>query len=518
MERWRLRAGILTTLCLLLGAICTPIAQNEPTGMRYKRFVIRSAMLVDGLGTPARGPVDIVVEGDSVTEIVPVDAVSLGGYGSAFKRPTGDRVIEAAGMYVLPGFIEMHGHTPEGRVVPGTIQGRSYAYDLWLAHGVTTVRDVGSSPGLATLANDNKRSAANQLAAPRIIPYSGWRGFSVPEGGGVWTPEKVRAQLAKDKAAGAAGIKIFGPTYADVLMMLGEEAKALGMGVAIHVGVADATAAVAARAGVTSIEHWYGIPDSAIPGVQPLPPDYNFLDELARFRHAGQLWRKADAARLKEVMDLLIERRTVLVPTFVAYEPNRDIVRAQNLPWYPKYAMPVMLEYWKPNPGHHGSYHYEWTTDDEVNWRQNFRLWMDFVREFWKRGGHLTVGSDPGGSFGLYGFTYVREMELYREMGLDPIDIIQAATTSAAKALGLQRQALGVRVGGQADLVVVDGNPLRDLKVLYGVGVQKLGNGGKLEKGGGIHYTIRDGILYDARMLLRDVERIVTQVQPRTSK
>ena len=143
---------------------------------------------------------------------------------------------------------------------------------------------------------------------------------------------------------------------------------------------------------------------------------------------------------------------------------------------------------------------------------------MDFVREFWKRGGHLTVGSDPGGSFGLYGFTYVREMELYREMGLDPIDIIQAATTSAAKALGLQRHALGVRVGGQADLVVVDGNPLRDLKVLYGVGVQKLGNNGKLEKGGGIHYTIRDGILYDARALLQDVERIVAQVQPKSSQ
>ena len=127
MEEWRLRAGTLTTLCLLLAAICTPIAQNEPTGMRYKRFVIRSAMLVDGLGTPARGPLDIVIEGDTVTEIVPVDTVSLGGYGAAFKRPTGDRVIEAAGMYVLPGFIEMHGHTPEGRVVPGTIQGRSYA-------------------------------------------------------------------------------------------------------------------------------------------------------------------------------------------------------------------------------------------------------------------------------------------------------------------------------------------------------------------------------------------------------
>jgi imidazolonepropionase-like amidohydrolase len=148
----------------------------------------------------------------------------------------------------------------------------------------------------------------------------------------------------------------------------------------------------------------------------------------------------------------------------------------------------------------------------------NFRLWMDFVREFWRRGGQLTVGSDPGGSFGLYGFTYVREMELYREMGLDPIDIIQAATTSAARVLGLQRRALGVRPGGQADLVVVNGNPLRDLKVLYGTGIQKLGSSGKLEPGGGIHFTIRDGIVYDARALLRNVERMVPQFPLQTSQ
>lgn len=517
MNGSRVSARILAVACLLMAAMSAAVAQNEPTGMRYKRYVIRGAMLVDGLGTPARGPVDIVIEGDTISEIVPVDAVSLGGYGPTFKRPTGDRVLEAGGMYVLPGFIEMHGHTPEGRVVPGTLEGRSYAYQLWLAHGVTTVRDAGSSAGLATLAEDMKRADANELVAPRVIPYAGWRGYRVPPGGGLWTTEKVRAQLEQDKAAGAAGIKVFGPTYANVLTMMSEQAKALGMGIAIHVAIADATAAVAARAGVTTIEHWYGIPDSAIAGVQSLPPDYNYLDELARFRYAGQLWRKADPARLEDVMKLLIDRGTALVPTFVAYEPNRDIVRAQNLPWYPKYALPVMLEYWKPNPGHHGSYHYEWTTDDEVNWRQNFRLWMDFIREFWKRGGHLTVGSDPGGSFGLYGFTYVREMELYREMGLDPIDIIQAATTSAARALGLQRRALGVRMGGQADLVVVDGNPLRDLKVLYGTGIQKLGSSGKLETGGGIRYTIREGTLYDARALLKNVERMVPQIQPRTS-
>ncbi len=75
---------------------------STPAGARYKRFVIRSAMLVDGLGTPARGPVDIVVEGDTVTDIIPVDAVSLAGYGPSFTRATGERLIEADGITCCP--------------------------------------------------------------------------------------------------------------------------------------------------------------------------------------------------------------------------------------------------------------------------------------------------------------------------------------------------------------------------------------------------------------------------------
>ena len=176
------------------------------------------------------------------------------------------------------------------------------------------------------------------------------------------------------------------------------------------------------------------------------------------------------------------------------------------------------LEYWKPNPGHHGSYHYEWTTDDEASWRENFRIWMGFVREFWKRGGHLALGSDPGGSFGLFGFTYVREMELYREMGLDPVNIIEAASTSGARALGLERLAGGIRYGSLADLVIVDGSPLRDLKVLYGTGITKLGKTGKLERGGGVRYTIKEGIVFDARALLKNVESMVRQAASATNQ
>ena len=149
-----------------------PAAQESTRGVRYERLVIRGGMLVDGLGSPMRGPVDIVVEGGTVVNIIPVDAVSLGGYDPGFTRPTGDRVIEAEGMYIVPGFVDMHAHIPEGRVVPAGEWGRSFAYQLWLAHGVTTLRDVGSGAGLDVLVEEARRSDANEITAPlKSGPY-----------------------------------------------------------------------------------------------------------------------------------------------------------------------------------------------------------------------------------------------------------------------------------------------------------------------------------------------------------
>ena len=109
------------------------------------------------------GPVDIVVEGGTVVNIIPVDAVSLGGYDPGFTRPTGDRVIDAEGMYIVPGFVDMHAHIPEGRVVPAGEWGRSFAYQLWLAHGVTSASRcrLGSRAGCSGGGGTPKRCERN---------------------------------------------------------------------------------------------------------------------------------------------------------------------------------------------------------------------------------------------------------------------------------------------------------------------------------------------------------------------
>ena len=137
---------------------------------------------------------------------------------------------------------------------------------------------------------------------------------------------------------------------------------------------------------------------------------------------------------------------------------------------------------------------------------------MQFVNEYKNRGGLVTVGSDSGYIYNLYGFGYIQEMELMREAGFSPLEVIHAATQAGAKAPGRDGQVGTIRVGRKADLVVVQGNPLANMKLLFGTGTIKLNDAtGKAERIGGIVYTVKNGIIYDARKLRAEVRDMVAK-------
>jgi len=162
-----------------------------------------------------------------------------------------------------------------------------------------------------------------------------------------------------------------------------------------------------------------------------------------------------------------------------------------------------------PSKISHGSYWHFWGTEEEVDWKKNYQLWMTFINEYKNRGGRVTTGSDSGFIFQLYGFAYIRELELLREAGFHPLEVIRSATLNGAEALGMEDKIGSVSVGKLADFVVVDENPLKNLKVLYGTGAVKLTAANEVVRVGGVKYTIKDGIVYDAKQLLADVKRMV---------
>ena len=483
--------------------------RNEGEGP-YQRLVLRGGILIDGTGAPPIGPVDIVVENDRIVEIRTVGYPGVPIRDEDRPEP-GDRELDVEGMYILPGFVDMHGHQhtkQSGQGVPV-----EYVHKLWMAHGITTTRDVGSR-GVDWLMEHKARSAANEITAPRMVAFPR---FGQDFGRPIVTPEDAREWVRFIKEKGAEGIKFFGASP-EIMIAALDEATQQGLRTTMHhaqLNVTRMNALQSASYGLTSMEHWYGLPEALFEDriVQHYPLDYNYLNEQNRFGEAGRLWKQAAppfSDRWNAVMDSLIALDFTLVPTFVAYLASRDLMRQSRNIWHALYTMPSLWEFYRPNRRAHGSYWFYWTTEDEVDWRENYRLWMTFINEYKNRGGRVCLGSDSGYIYNLYGFGYIQEMELLREAGFHPLEVIWSATLKGAEAIGLDDEIGSVQVGKKADFVIVEENPLQNLKVLFGTGALKLNDEtGQVERVGGIRWTIKDGIVYDAKALLADVRRMV---------
>lgn len=501
MKTIRSLAALLISFSILASAA---IAQQSPasiSGKRFGRIVIRGATVVDGSGKPAAGPFDIVIENDRIAQILTVDPRALNTIGP--NRPArGDVEIDAVGKYVLPGLIDLHAHIHDERAgVPMPVE---YCMKMWLANGITTIREAWSSK--KTLAWRDQ-TASNQMAGPRIIPYGGYFEAPIPA-----TPEQARQRVRDLKAAGFEGIKLY-TIDRDLMAAMMDEAHKLGLRVMHHVGVEETNAWDDIKFGTTSIEHWYGIPDAAIDGGrQNFPATYNYNNEIDRFRYAGRLWREADWDRLTRVLDAMVAAGVAWDPTLDIYDASRDLQRAQTNPAFADYLHPVLEEYFRPNPANHGSYFIGWTSTDEAFWKENYRIWMKAVYEFEQRGGLIGTGDDAGFIYQMYGFGLIRELELHQEAGFHPLKVIQHATSNGAKILGKEDTLGRIRVGYKADLIVVNGNPLENLKVLYPTGTDEVRDG-KVVRGGGIEWTIKDGIPFHVPTVSAEIKAMVAKAR-----
>ncbi len=476
----------------------------------YNQLIIRGVTLINGNGAPPIGPVDIVVENNIIKQ------VSVVGYPGVpipdKNRPVlkeGGRELDASGKYLLPGLIDMHGHS--GGAAQGA--GGEYVFKLWMGHGITTVRDPAAGNGLDWTLRHKKLSLANEITAPRLYVYNAFGSGSKSP---ITTPEQAIAWVNDNALKGADGIKFFGaaPEIMDAAL---KENKRIGLRSACHhaqMDVARWNVLKSARAGLTTMEHWYGLPEALFNNrtVQNYPLDYNYQNEQHRFEGAGNLWKQAAAPfsdHWNKVMDELIALDFTIDPTFNIYEANRDLMRARRAEWHEEYTLPSLWRFYLPSRISHGSYWHSWGTEQEVAWKENYKLWMTFLQEFKNRGGRVTAGSDSGFIFQLYGFAFIRELELMREAGFHPLEIIRTATLNGAEALGAADKIGSIEPGKLADMLIVDENPLENLQVLYGTGAIKLNEDNEIVRVGGVKYTIKDGIIYDAKKLLDDVKRMV---------
>jgi imidazolonepropionase-like amidohydrolase len=477
----------------------------------FERLIIRGVNLIDGYGSAPRGPMDVVVEGNRITAIVGV------GYPKVpideSKRPKGaTREIDANGMYLMPGLVDLHVHQGTQQKAPDS----EYYNKLWLAHGITTVRGVPFA-SFDYSVRERARSASNEIAAPRYVAYqrpgTGW-GRGTPR-----TPEVAREWVRWAKANGADGLKL-GAERPDLMVAYLDEAKKLGLGTTAHLqqgGVAQVNGDVATRMGLEAITHFYGLFESMYDEhqVQPWPLDANLADEQTRFAQVARQWSLVTprGAKWNKLLKDFLERDVTLDPTMTTYLTGRDVMARINAPWHEKYTIPTQWDFYVSDRSNHGAYFYDWTTDDEVNWRNFYRVWMMFLNDYKNMGGRVTASSDAGFIYNTPGFSTIQELELLQEAGFYPGEAIRAGTYHPAQAifkpLNKPIEYGVVEPGMLADLVIVDANPFMNLKVLYGTGWFRLNDStGKVESYGGVKWTIKDGIVYDAKQLLADVEEM----------
>jgi imidazolonepropionase-like amidohydrolase len=454
-----------------------------------------------------------VIENNRITDIAIVGNPGVPIVKQRPKAKPGARELQLDGYYVLPGFIDMHGHLGgSAKDVPA-----EYVLKLWLSHGITTVREPGSFQGLEWTVRQQQLSERNAIAAPRIIPYVG---FGMGRDKPFSTPQDVKQWVDEVAKKGARGIKFFG-ARPDLIKAAIERAQKHKMGTTMHhaqVDVVRMNALTSARLGLNSMEHWYGLPEALFTHqvIQDYPADYLYHNEQHRFGEAGKLWLQAaepGSEKWNQVRDELIALDFTLDPTFTIYEASRDLMRERNADWHKEYTLPSLWQFFEPSRYAHGSYWFDWTTQDEINWKNNFRRWMTFVNDYKNHGGRVTTGSDSGYIYKIYGFGYIRELELLQEAGFHPLEVIKSATLNGAELLGMDDRIGSIEVGKLADLVVVKENPLRNFKVLYGTGHFMLDDNNQPTRTQGIRYTIKDGIVYDVQQLLADVRAIVKRAK-----
>ena len=220
-----------------------------------------------------------------------------------------------------------------------------------------------------------------------------------------------------------------------------DEGKKFGLGTTAHLdqmGVVRMNARDAVRLGLGTVTHYYGLFESLYKDytIQPYPVDHNYNNEQNRFGQVARNWDKIHPRGSKEWNDLLDEfvaRNVIFDPTMTIYLAGRDLMRARTAEWHQMYTLPSLWSFFEPSRDNHGSYWYYWTTEDEYNWKKFYQVWMSLINDYKNKGGRVTTGTDSGFIYKPTASRYIEEMELLREAGFHPLEVIRSATIYGAR-------------------------------------------------------------------------------------
>ena len=423
--------------------------------------VLRDVTVVDtrdGSLAPHRS---VVIAGTRIVQVLPAASV----------RTSGDaRVVDGAGRYVVPGFLDMHTHAMPSADAPQP------PWPLLVSNGITGIREMAGSPALIARARQlNADSAAGRVDAPEVLQIAG------PLILGAATAEQGTQLVQQHKAMGADFIKLIAASH-DASLAILAEAKRQGLVVAGHLSP-SLSAVDSANAGWHSIEHLgsgLGIlidcsSDEAalradIPRLSARPaftPLYIVSPMLFRASD-GPLYRRVldtyDERRCESVMQVFLRNDTWQVPTLIRLKGIElsDSPALMNDPDL-VYVDPTTRALWN---GLGRRYAAEVPADARAAFADYYARQQQLVRLMARDGVKMMTGSDLGGIWVVPGFSLHREFHELAASGLTPLQVLQAATLNGAVYLHRESTMGTVEAGRNADLALLDANPLADVGAL----------------------------------------------------
>ena len=428
--------------CQTLSVSSTKISSEDGT------LAVIGATLIDGTGAPPLQNAVIIVQGDRIV---------CASSPKTCTVPAGARTLDARGRWIIPGLIDTHVHWfvwfSGDRT--DTLEAAARGARTYLANGITTIVDVaGQRNQDERILRVRALVEASGFPAPRILVSGRVDSLAVNRSGARDAGELTRRLLA----LGVDGIKIHRGLSAADLRAVVTEARKAGRPVYGHTyeqretGYHDYTRE-AVEAGVNGVFHVLGMaPVHA--DREPAAPPVSSSEWQTWWLFGATRWLYSDDATMNALIERMVERGAWLQPTLVTEELTA------NIDWYRDSPN------WNYSPLPREDYATEkagWPVfrgQDLARYRAAYARMKQFVRRFHERGGVLLAGTD---GVPIHGFGLQEELRLLVEAGIPPMAALQAATRNAAGAFHWEDRVGTIERGKFADLVILNGDPLRDI-------------------------------------------------------
>jgi hypothetical protein len=402
----------------------------------------------------------VVITGNQITAI---------GQADKIRVPEGAEMIDAGGRFLIPGLWDMHVHT--------LVEGRpDYFFPLFIANGVTGVRDMGGS-----LPFDQIRQIRNDLNSGKLIgPRFGAVAGKILDGPGnelnvailVGDPNEARQIVRTFKQGGADFIKVYNRLSRDVYLAIVDEAKKQELPVAGHVPF-EMTAEEVSDSRQMSVEHVNDLFISVAPNEKELREEMRRLVSLdaeagPRFQVEQKAASSYDERRTKPLFARFVSNGTWQCPTLTVRWPS-TVADSQRLQAdrRMKYVPLSTRRMWERTFAQ--GLQSTGTVEQRV---LNFQRLLSLVGAMQRARVAILAGTDAANPYVFPGFSLHNELALLVEAGLTPLQALRTATSNPAKFLGMSDEVGTIEKGKLADLILLDANPLDDIRNtqrIYGV-------------------------------------------------